>query len=236
MGIIDIILLVIIGIFAIKGVLKGLILEIFGLLALVVGYFVSYNYSHVFAKPVLALGFSDKASGALGYVLAFLIAYILTVIVGNVLSKAFKEINLGWLNRGGGLVFGGLKSAVILGLILSAVVTAIPPKSGFSKTIQKGQVSGALLKISPTVYDIMNKIPEVKKINPFDIPVVEKVKDKMNILENESVQDALDAVKDSAGEIKDSVEELGESAVDKINSLTDEKPLEKLEEELKKSE
>jgi membrane protein required for colicin V production len=232
MGIIDIVLLVVIGIVAIKGLIRGFVMEVFGLIALAAGYFVSYKYSHIFAKPAAALGLGEKASGAMGYVLAFLVAYFLTVIIGAFLSKAFKEVNLGWLNRGGGFLFGGLKGAVILGLIVSAVVTIAPKDATFSKNLQKGLVSGSLMKISPYVYDLMNKIPDVKKINPFDIPEIKDVKDKLNLLENESVQDALDAVKGSGEDLKD----LGQKAADKINGLTDEKPLEKLEEELQKTE
>jgi len=224
MGIIDIVLLIIIFVFAVKGLIKGLIMEIFSLLALVGGYICGFKYSHIFAKPVLSLGFEEKSSEAMGYVLGFIIAYIVVMMIGSVLSKAFKEIKLGSVNRGGGFVFGGLKAAVILGLILSAVITIAPKKAAFTKHLQEGMVSGNLAKISPFVYRVMNSVPDVKKINPFDVPEVKQTKDALDLLESDAVQDALNAVKDSkaleeVGEMKDKAKETAEG-------LTTDKPIE----------
>ena len=224
MGIIDIVLLIIIGVVAVKGLIKGLVLEIFGLLALIAGYIVGFKYSHVFAKPVGALGLDEKVSDAIGYVVGFLVAYIIVVIIGNLLSKAFKEVKLGSVNRGGGLIFGALKASVILGLILSVVITVAPKDAAFSKNLQDGMVSGRLAKLSPFVYKIMNKIPDVKKINPFDIPEAEPAEDAMDILESDAVQDALEAVKESKA--VEEMKELPEKTKEVIEGLTEEEPLE----------
>jgi len=224
MGIIDIVLLIIIGIFAVKGLIKGLVMEIFGLLALIAGYIAGFKYSHVFAKPIEALGLEEKAADAIGYVVGFLIAYIIVVLLGNLLSRAFKEVKLSSLNRGGGFVFGAMKSAVILGLILSVVITVAPKSSAFSKNLQDGMISGRLAKVAPFVYKVMNNIPDVKKLNPFDIPEVKKTKDAMDLLENDAVQDALEAVKDSKA-LKE-IKNLPENTKEAVEGLTEEKPLE----------
>jgi len=232
MGIIDAVLLIIIGVFAVKGLIKGLVMEIFGLLALVAGYIVGFKYSHVFAKPVEALGLDEKAADAIGYVVGFLVAYIIVVLVGNLLSKAFKEVKLGSVNRGGGFLFGGIKAAVILGLILSSIITVAPKSSTFSKNLQDGMISGKLAKVSPFVYKVMNKIPDVKKINPFDIPEVKKTKDAMDMLESDAVKDALEAVKDSKA--VEELENLPENTKETIKGLTEEKPLDNPLEEMQK--
>lgn len=224
MGIVDIVLLIIIGIFAIKGLLKGLVLEIFGLIALVAGYIVAFKYSHVFAKPVAAIGFSDKASGSIGFVLAFLAAYLLTVIIGAFLSKAFKEVSLGALNKGGGFFFGGIKAAVLLGLLLSAVITISPKDAAFNENLRKGPVSGTLAKVSPFVYRVMNSIPEVKKIEPFDVPKVKMPENAIDMLENDAVNDALDAVKNTKDKAVESAKEFTEKAKETAESLTGEEP------------
>jgi len=52
MGIIDVIVLVIIGIIAFKGYMKGIIMEIFGMIALFAGFMVAYLYSPVFAQQL----------------------------------------------------------------------------------------------------------------------------------------------------------------------------------------
>lgn len=224
MGIIDIVLLIIIGVFAVKGLFKGLVMEIFGLIAIVAGYITAYKYSHVFAKPVMALGLDEKSSGAVGYVVGFLAAYVIVVIIGSVLSKAFKEVKLSSLNRGGGFFFGAVKAAVLLGLVLSAVLTVAPEKTEFSKNLREGTVSGKLAKVSPFVYKMMNKIPEVQKINPFDIPEVKKVKDELEELENDALKDALEAVQDS--DIPEKAAEMKDEVLKSAEDFMKEKPLE----------
>jgi len=226
MGIIDIVLLIIIGVFAVKGLIKGLVMEIFGLLALVAGYIAAYKYSHLFSRPVEALGLDEKSASAIGYVVGFLIAYIIVVALGSILSRAFKEVKLSSVNRGGGFFFGGIKAAVILGLILSAVITVAPKDADFTKNLQSGAVSGRLAKISPFIYRIMNKVPDVKKLNPFDIPEVQKTKDVIDELEDQSLQDALDSLKEADQTTRDITEGIKEGAEKTVDDITKEKPLE----------
>ncbi len=117
-----------------------------------------------------------------------------------------------------------MKAAVILGLILSTVITVAPKDAKFSKNLQEGTVSGRLAKVSPYVYKVMNKIPDVEKINPFDIPEVKQTKDAMDLLESDAVQDALEAVKDS--KLVDEIQDLPEDTKEAIEGLTKEESLE----------
>ncbi|UOD34295.1 CvpA family protein [Deferribacteraceae bacterium V6Fe1] len=167
MEITDIVLLIIIGVFAVKGLLKGLISEVFGILGLILGYVVSFQIYMPIAKFLKNVGVSDKVSGALGFVLAFLMIYILLLVVGKLLAKFFKVIKLGWADRTFGAIFGALKSAVILSIILSVVISFTPRNSAFAKKLEKNYVSGNLLKLTPYVFDVLNKIPKDKKKNPF---------------------------------------------------------------------
>jgi membrane protein required for colicin V production len=117
-----------------------------------------------------------------------------------------------------------MKAAVILGLILSVVITVAPKSSAFSKNLQEGMISGKLAKVAPFVYKVMNNIPDVKKLNPFDIPEVKKTKDAMDLLESDAVQDALDAVKDSKA--LDELKNLPENTKEAVEGLVEDKPLE----------
>ncbi|MCB4204227.1 CvpA family protein [Deferribacterales bacterium Es71-Z0220] len=167
MEITDIILLIIIGVFAVKGLLKGLINEAFGILGLILGYVVSFQIYTPIAKIINGMGLSDKVAGAVGFVLAFLIIYIALLIIGKLLARFFKAIKLGWADRTLGALFGALKSAVILSIILSVVISFTPRNSEFAKKLEKNYVSGNLLKLTPYVFDVLNKLPKDKKKNPF---------------------------------------------------------------------
>ncbi|MGA1862232.1 CvpA family protein [Deferribacter thermophilus] len=167
MGIIDIILLIIIGVFAIKGLIKGLIVEVFGILGLILGYLLAYQYYQFTAKIVAYLGFNKSVTEAVAFVITFIIIYTLIIIISIILKKFFKKIQLGWADRLGGFLFGFLKSSIILALILSFLVKTLPPSFKFTHDLKRSTVSKNLLKITPYVFDILNKLPKEKKNNPF---------------------------------------------------------------------
>jgi membrane protein required for colicin V production len=167
MQITDIVILIIIGFFAVKGLLKGLVNEVFGILGLILGYVMSFQIYQPISEIFIFLGFSDTVSEGLGFVLAFLLVYIVVFFAGKLLSKFFRAIQLGWADKTGGFAFGAFKSAVIVGLVLSFMLTITPANSAFSKSIRSSVISQNLVKITPFVFDMLNKLPKSKRENPF---------------------------------------------------------------------
>lgn len=167
MEFIDIIVLVIIGIFAIKGVFTGLINEVFGILGILLGYVLSFQFYGVFGKFFLSIVSDKKTAEVLGFVAAFLVIYIIVIVLGKLLSRFFKAINLGWANKTGGFLFGAVKSAVIISICLSFLIQFIPRDSDFSKSIKKAPVTGRILNATPYVFDMLNKLSKYNKKNPF---------------------------------------------------------------------
>ncbi len=209
MGTFDAILLIIIAVFAFRGYLKGLVMELFGFIAIFVAFFVAYEYSASFGKAFGFFGFTARTNSVLGYAAAFIVTYILVFLLGLFLSRMFKEMKMGAANKGGGAVFGGFKAAAISGVILSMLLSTLPYDSQFSKSIRSGAITGNVAKLAPFVFDLMNKIPQVKKENPFEKTAFEKVHDKINE-STEKVKDAVESVKDTAekaGQAKEAVKD-----------------------------
>lgn len=167
MAITDIILLIIIGVFAIRGLFKGLITEVFGILGLILGYVLSFQIYTPIGKFIENFGVAEKVAAAIGFVIAFLLIYVGIFFLGKMLSKFFRTINLGFADKTFGFVFGGLKAAVILGVLLSLSISVFPRNSDFEKQLKSSFVSKNLLDITPYVFDILNKIPKDKRKNPF---------------------------------------------------------------------
>ncbi|MEC9492610.1 CvpA family protein [Flexistipes sp.] len=168
MPITDIVILIVIGFFAVKGLFKGLINEVFGLLGLILGYILSFQFYIPLSKIYIYLGISEEVSMGLGFVTAFLLIYIVIFLSGKLLARFFKAIQLGWADKSGGFAFGAFKSAVITGLALSFLLTLTPDNSAFSKNVRNSAISKRLIKITPYVFDMLNKLPEVRKENPFN--------------------------------------------------------------------
>ncbi|MGA1845873.1 CvpA family protein [Deferribacter abyssi] len=167
MGIVDIVLLIIIGVFGIKGLFRGLISEVFGILGLILGYVIAYQYYGIFAKIISGFGIRRSIADALGFVVMFLLIYIVIFFIGTLLRKLFKKIKLGWMDKTGGFVFGILKAGVILGVLLYFLLSILPPSVAMSKDLKKSPVARSFMKVTPYVFDVLNKLPKEKKKNPF---------------------------------------------------------------------
>jgi membrane protein required for colicin V production len=217
MEITDIVLLILIGAFAVRGLIKGLVHELFGVAAIIAGYVVAYKYSLTVGSLFKSFDLSEKSLSALGFVIVFIVTYLIVMIVAVFISKIIKNVSLSEVNRGGGMVFGAFKAAVILSVILTSFVSFMPKDSGFVKTTKNGAVSGFLIKLSPVIYDIVNKFGG-SQINPFREEKIEL--EPIEIFGGDHGQKALEKVKESAENIKDGAEEKTEDIMDKIKDMT----------------
>ena len=122
MSYIDIIILVIIAIGAIRGFSKGLIVEIATLLALVLGVFITMRYS-VYTEKILK-DFFNASSPYTPYValgVTFIVVVIGIYILGKLLTKLVDIISLGLVNKLLGTIFGAAKACLIICVLLLLV-------------------------------------------------------------------------------------------------------------------
>jgi membrane protein required for colicin V production len=217
MEITDIILIAIIGIFAIRGLIKGLVHEIFGIISIIVAFVAAYKYSAVVGSMFKTFDLSERSLNALGFVIVFIIAYLVVMIIAVFLEKILVKVSLSEVNRGGGMVFGAFKAAVILSVILASTVSFMNKDSGFVKTMKNGKVSSFLLGLSPVIYDVVDKFGD-SNINPFKD---EKIELKpIEIFSEDSGQKVLEKVKDSANSVKESIVDTADDIYKKIDNMT----------------
>lgn len=116
MNIFDIIVVIIIGIFAIKGLKNGLIKELGSLVGLIAGIFISIRFS-CFVEDLLKDkgGFTSEYLPLISYAITFIGVVILVLLCTKLLDQFVKLIKLQWLNRIAGICFGTLKIIIILG-------------------------------------------------------------------------------------------------------------------------
>lgn len=118
MGIVDGILLVLLGLAAVKGYIKGFIIEIFSFLAFFVGIFVAIE----FTAPVSAKYFSDSPYQSFISIAIFAVLFLGLTLVVNLTAKVIKkavDITLiGMLDNILGGVVAVLKWALIISVIL----------------------------------------------------------------------------------------------------------------------
>jgi membrane protein required for colicin V production len=124
---IDVVLLVVVGAFVVRGLWRGFILEALGLAALVLGGLVATLYATEGAEILVAREVADSgiapavAGGGL-----FLGTYAAVTVVGVVLDKLARALFLGPVLRAAGVVFAALKAVLLLGLALVAGQRLVP--------------------------------------------------------------------------------------------------------------
>ncbi len=119
MNYIDIILGLLLVFSAIGGFKKGLIAELASLAALILGVWGAIEFSDITAEFLIEnLNIQTKHLNIISFVVTFVIIVILVHVVGNVVNKLVDTVMLGFVNRLAGLVFGILKSVLILSVIL----------------------------------------------------------------------------------------------------------------------
>lgn len=115
MNIVDIILLIPLVWFAYKGFSNGLAIELASLLALLLGVYISYRFSVFIGKQI---GINGKYASVLSFIITFIIVVISVHLLGKVIDKTFSLVSLGFVNKIAGIVFGVLKVALILSILI----------------------------------------------------------------------------------------------------------------------
>jgi len=174
----DIILAIFLGWAFIKGLRNGFIHEVASLAALILGIYGAIRFSDYTAGLLIEhFSMTGKYLGILALALTFVAIVILVHFVGEIVDRLVKAVALGFVNKIFGAVFGLLKMAFILSLILFVVnefdrKTHFLPKDKLEDSILYAPISGFF----PFIFHNVNlknlEIPKYKeknKSNPIEI-------------------------------------------------------------------
>ena len=119
MAILDIILLLCFIPAIVTGISKGFIKQVVDLVAILAAAWAAFHFSTMMADWLSQyLTLDASILKVVSFVLVAIVVAVLLHLVGALLTKTLKALSLGFLNRLLGLVFGVLKVALILGLVI----------------------------------------------------------------------------------------------------------------------
>jgi len=119
MSFLDIIVLVFLVWFGIKGFSKGLIIELATLAALILGVYMAYFFSDIAASFLLEyVSINSKYVQPVSFVLVFVAVIVLVFMLAKALEALIKTASLGFFNKLAGAFFGMAKIALICGFCL----------------------------------------------------------------------------------------------------------------------
>ena len=145
---------------AIKGLMKGLIVEITGLLALIIGVWGAIHFSDVVGEFLSdKFDWNEKYISLSAFIITFLGIVIAISTLGKALTSVASVIALGWLNKLFGAVFGLAKFAFMLSVILM-ILMQVNAKFEFldKKTIEESILFEDVSKIAPSILPMLNDI------------------------------------------------------------------------------
>lgn len=119
---IDILILIVIGVGAIHGLMRGFLHQLASLVGLVAGLFVARTlYGAVGEYLAPTIGTSVTVAQILAFILIWLIVPLALLLMASILTKALKAIHMGWLNRWLGAGLGAVKCMLIVGMVIHAI-------------------------------------------------------------------------------------------------------------------
>ena len=120
MGVIDIVLAALILFGLVRGFMKGLFVEVASLIALIAGVYGAIHFSN-FAAEFLQTKteWDEKTINVVAFAITFIIIVLAIALAGKALTKLADFAALGFINKIAGGLFGALKIALILSVVLN---------------------------------------------------------------------------------------------------------------------
>lgn len=122
MNYIDIIFIIPIVWFTYQGFQRGFIIELASLAALILGIYAALSFSE-YAEGFLVnnLNLEPTYLPVVSFILTFIVIVFLVYSVGKILEKVINMVALGFINKLAGGVFGLLKGAVLISIVLMVI-------------------------------------------------------------------------------------------------------------------
>lgn len=178
MNYIDIIIGIILLVSAVNGFRKGFVVELASLAALILGIWGAIRFSHITSDFIVEqFDWTSKHLGVVSFIVTFIVIVILVHIVAKAVDNLIKVAQLGFINRLAGLVFGFIKSAIILSIVIM-VLDGIDKTVGIipEETKENSMVYEPVRKLVPSIFPFVKFWTEE---NILDKKTDEKLEEKV---------------------------------------------------------
>jgi membrane protein required for colicin V production len=166
MNYLDIIILSLVALLVINGVMKGFIISLASLIALVLGIYIAVNFSNyigVVLKDHLHPG--QTWLPILSFTITFLIVVIVVMLLAKVLEKLVDLVGMGIINHIFGGIFGLIKGILLVSVLLF-IISGFDPKEKLikPKIKQESMFYGYVNKVFPFMMKVFGgeiKFPDL---------------------------------------------------------------------------
>jgi len=159
MNFIDAIIIIVLIFAVIRGFTNGLVKEVASLAALILGIWGAIKFSDFTAdKLYVYFDLTGKYVGIISFMITFGIIVVVIHFIGVLLDKLLEAVALGFVNRLLGMIFGLIKSVLILSVIF-VILNSINASRPFlpKERIEKSMLYNPISDIAPAIFPIIGK-------------------------------------------------------------------------------
>ncbi|MFT5761056.1 MAG: membrane protein required for colicin V production [Polaribacter sp.] len=154
MNVFDIVIAVFLGFGFVRGIMKGLFIEVASLVALIGGVWGSIHFSYFigdFLKE--SVSWSEKQISLAAFAITFILIIVVVSLLGKFLTKLADLAALGIVNK----ILGGVFGLIKIGLVLSIVFIFFDRMNSTISFIEKETMEESILykpvkNIAPTIF------------------------------------------------------------------------------------
>lgn len=158
MTVFDYAVLGIIGVSVLLSLLRGFIREFLGLASWVVAAFAAKVYAVQVALMLPASIPTQSLRMVAGFAIVFLGILLLASLLAIAVSELFKQVGLGWLDRGLGAFFGLARGLLIVGvLVLLGGMTSMPQDARWRNAMFSAPMEAMVVAVKPWLPPEMTK-------------------------------------------------------------------------------
>ena len=222
-AIFDLVIITITLLLGLKGLFRGIIKEIFGIIGIIGAIFVASRISTQTGEliaPILVLE-NQATIKLIGFVIALVIVWLIAYSAGVVVSKIFSASGLGIIDRFFGFLFGMAK----IFLIFSVIAYALYQVNSFRKVIDEQFKTSILMPYLLDVGSYIIKLDTTALTNNID-KAIETVTDTPSTIQNttQEIKEEVDSTLNNVQEVvedgvKDAVEEEVKTTKDKLKDI-----------------
>ena len=153
-----IILLVLLGSF-IRGMKKGLAMQLAGLAAIIIGAIFAGKVAEILLPFLIrTINIPVNIAGVISYILAFMIIVFGIKFIGKMIHSLFKALYLSFLNKIMGAIVGVISASIILSILLNLGVMLDPEEKVITKNLKSETFFySKIQRVIPTIVPYLKK-------------------------------------------------------------------------------
>jgi membrane protein required for colicin V production len=153
----DIIVGILLILAALKGLKNGLVKELAGLAALLLGIIFAVQFSDTTGE-FLSRFFHTRYMGVIAFLLTFVLVVVIVHLIAHVLHRLINAVALGVFDRLLGLVFGVVKAGFIISIVLLGLeIFGLEESIVTPREQQRSKLFPPVKNAAPMIFNLFDK-------------------------------------------------------------------------------